>query len=102
MPRGELVEFERRNPDTGDWEEWMTLRSLQQNSGRTQEYQSSSQGRTASWVTFRFRWNPELAKVDTRTDGVRMRWRGTLYNVKSYDDYMFQHRTVDVEGASYE
>lgn len=100
MPRSELVEFQRRDED-GEWEEWMTLLSVQQNKTRSREFVQADQEQSAARVTFRFRWNPELSRVEFDMDCVRMLWRGQYWDIQGYDDFKFQHRIVNVEAVSY-
>ena len=100
MTFGDIVEVDRLNSD-GKWVDYLTLRALQVNGGKTSDFDAAGTDTASKRVAFRVRWNRHLPPVELRPARYRIRWRGGTYRVAGYDDFMYRHRAVDLTGESY-
>lgn len=100
MTRGDVVVFQRRNDD-GDWERYGSCRLISANKAKSREFVEGAAENSSSRVTFRFRWHKQLEDIEFDMDCYRLIWRKQVFDITSYDDFMYQHKTIDIEGASY-
>lgn len=100
MARGDLIEIQRRNGD-GEWDRYGRVRLIQANKTKSREIVAASRESSAQSVTFRVAWHRQLEAIEHDTDCFRILWRGVMWDIQGYDDYMYQHVTVDLEAVSY-
>ncbi|MCI8425652.1 MAG: head-tail adaptor protein [Adlercreutzia sp.] len=100
MTRGDKVLIEHVTAE-GAWEPYAALTALQVNGGRESGRDAAGTEQASKAVTFRVRWNRLLPPVEFRPQRYRIVWRGQTFAITGYDDYMYQHRTVDLKGESY-
>lgn len=86
-----------------DTEQWTDFLSLHARVNKTQGSEVTASGATQSKATrtFEVRYCKPLEDVAFSTQTYRIEYRGHLYNVIDYDDYMEQHQTVKLIGESY-
>ena len=65
MTFGDIVEIDRITPD-GEWEEYLTLRALQVNGGKSSDFDAAGTDTASKRVQFRVRWNRCLPPVELR------------------------------------
>lgn len=77
-------------------EAWSDLYTLHARVNKTQGTEATTSGATRSQVsrTFEVRYFKELEDIAMSTQIYRIEYRGHLYNVVDYDDYMESHQTV--------
>lgn len=56
--------------------------------------------RSKSRRTFEIRYHKDFEDIDTHRGSYRIIYRGTIYNIEDYDDYMESHRTIKLLGVS--
>lgn len=100
MSRGDVIEIERRD-DEGEWTPFGRLPIIQANKTKSREVTEGSSESSAEHVTFRVRWHKPLEDIEFDKACFRIRWRGQLFAIEGYDDFMFCHETVDLQAVSY-
>lgn len=90
-----------QDPNTEEWADLLHLHALQVNT--TGGGEATNAG--AEWFhlrrTFDVRWSKVLEDVIRNPQVHRIVYQGQPYNIKGYDDFMEQHRTVRLVGESY-
>lgn len=89
------------DPDTEAWSDHLLLHALQVNKAGTSENFNAGAEQYHPRLTFRLRWCKALEDVAYNTQLYRIVYRGRTYNIQDYDDYMEQHRMVNLVGEAY-
>lgn len=101
MSVGDPITIQVLNTETGEWGVYQKLHCLSVNKTRSSEYVTAGGEQNAAYVTFRVRWNRGLGRIEYDMPSYRILWRGAIFDVRGYDDFKYQHRTVDLAGVSY-
>ena len=100
MSVGDRIVIQKQS-DEGKWEDYIRTYLLQANKTRSKEYAAAGGEQNEARVTFRLRWVPPIAEIEFDMPRYRILWRGHVYDVRGYDDYMYQHRKVDLAGVAH-
>ena len=100
MSIGDPVVIQRQSDD-GEWGDYLKTYLLQANKTRSKEYAAAGGEQNEARVTFRMRWVPPLSDVEFDMPRYRIVWRDRTYDVRGYDDFMYQHRKVDLVGVAH-
>lgn len=100
MSIGDPIVIQKQSDD-GKWDDYLKAHLLQANKTRSKEYAAAGGEQNEARVTFRMRWVPKAAEIEFDMPRYRIMWRGHVYDVRGYDDYMYQHRKVDLVGVSH-
>ena len=90
-----------QDQDTEEWTDHLQLHALQVNKAGAGETFNAGAEQYHPRLTFRLRWCKALEDVAYNTQLYRIVYRGRLYNIQDYDDYMEQHKTVNLVGVAY-
>lgn len=84
-------------------EEWSDVYSLHARVNKTQGSETTSSGATQSKATrtFEVRYFKALEDIALSTQIYRIEYRGHVYNIVDYDDYMESHQTVKFVAEAY-
>lgn len=64
------------------------------------EFLEAGANQSRSTKIFEMRYFPELADVDYNRGLYRIIYRGVVFNITDYDDYMERHQVVKIKGES--
>lgn len=87
--------------DTEEWSDHLHLHALQVNKTGAGENFNAGAEQYHPRLTFRLRWCKALEDIAYNTQLYRIVYRGHTYNIQDYDDYMEQHKTVNLVGMAY-
>lgn len=90
-----------QDQDTEEWTDHLQLHALQVNKAGAGETFNAGAEQYHPRLTFRLRWCKALEDVAYNTQLYRIVYRGRTYNIQDYDDYMEQHKTVNLVGVAY-
>ena len=93
--------IQRMDPDTADWTDHLRLHALQVNKTGGGESFSAGAEQYHPRLTFRLRWCRALEAMRYNTQEYRILYQGHAFNIQDYDDYMEQHKTVNLVGVAY-
>lgn len=100
MSVGDPITIEKLD-DNGEWQEYASIHAMKVNKTKSSEYVSAGGEQMAARVTFRVRFNSLLAPIEYDAPSYRLIWRGNTFDIRGYDDFMYQHRNVDLHCESY-
>lgn len=95
MPIGDPVEILVLN-EQNEMEPYYRGHLLKSNKTKSSECFEAGGEQSSSYVTFTLRWNKAISRIEYDTPSYRVMWRGQLFDVVGYDDFMYQHRKVDL------
>lgn len=90
-----------QDEDTEEWTDLLNLHALQVNKTGGGETANAGAEQFHPRLTFEVRWCKALEDVIYSPQVYRIAYRGRTYNVKDYDDFMEEHRTVRLVGEAY-
>lgn len=93
--------IQRMDPDTEEWTDHLQLHALQVNKTGAGESFNAGAEQYHPRLTFRLRWCKALEDMRYNTQEHRIIYRGHMFNIQDYDDYMEQHKTVNLVGVAY-
>lgn len=93
--------IQAQDPDTEDWADLLHLHALKVNKTGGGEVFAAGAEQFHPRLTFEVRWSRVLEDVVHSPQVHRISYRGRFYNIKDYDDYMEEHRTVRLVGEAY-
>lgn len=92
--------IQKINEESEKWEDLYKLHArINKSSGS--EYLSAGANQSKSNRVFEIRYFKDLEAIDANRGLYRIVYRGQLYNITDYDDYLEQHKTVKLLGVSY-
>lgn len=100
------VTIQKMNEDTEEWTDHLHLHALSINQaqsfgwGDRESFEAGAE-RFRPRLKFEFRWCKALEDVAYVPQLHRIIYKGRMYNIQGYDDYMEQNRTVKVYGEAY-
>lgn len=92
--------IQKRNENTERWEDWKTLHARVNKSGGS-EYLNAGAEQSQSSKVFELRYLKALEDIDANRGLYQIVYKGRPYNIKDYDDYLEEHKTVKLLGVSY-
>lgn len=94
------VTIQKINHETETWTDlWHLHASVNKNTGS--EFLQAGAEQSRNVKTFELRYFRQLEALDNDRGSYRLVYRGTLYNIVDYDDFMERHLTVRLKGESY-
>lgn len=86
-----------------DTEQWSDLWPLHARINKTtgSEFVEAGADRSQSTKTFELRYFEALEDVDYNRGLYRIIYRGHMFNIVDYDDYMEKHQVVKLKAVSY-
>lgn len=93
--------IQTQDPDTEDWTDLLHLHALKVNKTGGGESSNAGAEQFHPRLTFEVRYCKALEDVVYSPEVHRIMYRGRPYNIQDYDDYMEQHRTVQLVGVAY-
>lgn len=94
------ITIQKINEDTEKWEDLFKLHA-RVNKSNGSEYLNAGANQSKSNRVFEIRYFKALEDIDDNRGLFRLVYRGKLYNITDYDDYLEQHKTVKLLGVSY-
>ena len=92
--------IQKINEDTEKWEDLYRVHArINKSSGS--ESLGAGAIRSKSNLMFEVRYFKDLEAIDDSRGLYRIVYRGRLFNITDYDDYLEQHKTVKLLGVSY-
>ncbi len=95
------VTVQRLNEETEEWSDVLHLHAIRVNRTGGGESFNAGADQYHPTLTFEFRYCTDLEAVAYSPQIHRLIYRGHTFDVRNYDDYMEQHRTVKLVGMSY-
>lgn len=92
--------IQKINEDTEKWEDFYALHA-RINKSNGSEYLNAGAIRSTSDLVFEVRYFKDLEAIDDSRGLYRIVYRGRLFNITDYDDYLEQHKTIKLLGVSY-
>ena len=92
--------IQKIDEDTEKWKDLYKPHARINKSGGS-EYLSAGANQSKSTRVFEIRYFKDLEDIDVNRGLYRIVYRGQLYNITNYDDYLEQHKTVKLLGVSY-
>ena len=93
--------IQKRNETTEDWEDKFSVHASINKSKSDDEYLSAGAIQGKINLTFEVRYFKALEDISLNIQSYRIVYNGVPYDVKDYDDYMLQHKTVKILAVSY-
>lgn len=95
------VTIQRQDPNTEEWTDLLHLHALKVNKTGGGETTGAGAEQFHPRLTFELRYCKALEDVVYNPQQHRIQYRGRSYNIQDYDDFMEQHRTVQLVGVAY-
>lgn len=87
--------------ETEEWSSHLSLHALKVNKTGGGEGFSSGAEQYHPRLTFTLRWCKELEAVKYNTQLYRIIYKGHAFDIQDIDDYMEQHKTINIVGVAY-
>lgn len=87
----------QRRTENG-WEDFKSLRADVNKTGGGEKAESGAR-RFGQSLTFEVRYISALHEIFLDTQSFRIIYRGAIFHIEDYDDYMEKHITVKLEGV---
>lgn len=86
--------------DNYELKPYMVIHILKANKTKSTETYEAGGEQNAAYVTFTIRWNKMLSPIEFNMPDYRVVWHGQEFDVIGYDDFMYQHRKVNLSCRS--
>lgn len=90
-----------QDENTEEWTDLLHLHALKVNKTGGGETSNAGAEQFHPRLIFEVRWSKVLENVIYSPQVHRIVYRGRTYNIQDYDDFMEQHRTVQLVGVAY-
>ena len=94
------ITIQEQNPDTEEWADRWNLHARVNKTGGGQALNAGADQYCAT-LNFEVRYFSALEEVRYNPQPFRIVYRGHLFKMVDYDDYMEQHQTVKLVGEAY-
>lgn len=95
------IDLQRINESTEEWETVYNLHAKINKASTNNEYLNGGAIQDKRTLTFEVRYFDAIKDVADNTQLYRIVYDDVNYNIKDYDDFMFNHKTVKMLGVSY-
>ena len=95
------ISIQRINEDEKTWDDVFKVHARINKSKSDNEYLGSGAIQGKRNLTFEVRYFKALEDVALNIQSYRVVYQGVPYDIKDFDDYMLQHKTVKILGVSY-
>ncbi len=98
-----LIPFtiQKMDPDTEEWTDLLRLHATKVNKTGAGESFNAGAEQYHPRLTFTVRYQPALEAVNYNTQQHRIVYRGHVYDIQDYDDFMEKHVEVRLVGVAY-
>lgn len=98
-----LIPFtiQKMDPDTEEWTDLLHLHATKVNKTGGGESFNAGAEQHHPRLTFTVRYQPALEVVNYNTQQHRIVYRGHVYDIQDYDDFMEKHVEVQLVGVAY-
>ena len=93
--------IQRMDPETEEWSDLLHLHALQINKTGGGETHNAGAEQYRPRLTFEVRYCKALEEAVYTPQLHRIVYRGRVYDIQDYDDFMEQRRTVRLVGVAY-
>ena len=93
--------IQKRDEKTELWKDEFVLHARINKAKSDNEYLGSGAVRDAENLTFEVRYFKALEDIARNQSMYQIVYQGYPYNIKGYDDFMLEHKTVKLLGVSY-
>ena len=95
------IVIQKINEDTEQWDDVYKVHARINKSKNDNEYLSAGAIVAKENLVFEVRYFAEIEDIRGHLQHYRIVYRDVTYNIEDFDDYMLQHKTVKLLGASY-
>ena len=95
------VILQKIDEDTETWSDFLHLIAYRVNKTHGGESFNAGADQYHPSLNFDFRFSEALEVVAYNTQLYRLIYKGRVYDIRDYDDYMERHRTVRLVGVCY-
>lgn len=95
------ISIQRINEDEKTWDDVFKVHARINKSKADNEYLSGGAIQGKKSLTFEVRYFKALEDISLNIQSYRIVYQGIPYDIKDFDDYMLQHKTVKILGVSY-
>ena len=100
-PYDKPITIQKIDESTETWADVFHLHATINKSKTGSEYLNAGAIQSKQTLTFEVRYFKELEAIDLNRQLYRIVYRGVQYDIKDYDDFMLEHKTVKLLGVSY-
>lgn len=95
------ITIQKVNEKTEEWEDVFKLHARINKTKSDSEYLNAGAIQGKKYLTFEVRYFVDLEDISLNTQMYRILYLNVPYDVKDYDDFMLEHKTVKLLGESY-
>lgn len=95
------ITIQRLNSKAKQWEDLFKVHASINKAKTDNEYLNAGAIRSKKNLTFEVRYFADLEDISLNLQMYRILYRKVPYDIKDYDDFMLQHKTVKLLGVSY-
>lgn len=95
------IVIQKINEITETWEDAYRLHAHINKASSDNEYLNAGAIQGKKTLTFEIRYFADLEDVSFNLQCYRVLYQGVPFNIKDYDDYKLQHKSVKLLGVSY-
>lgn len=93
--------IQKKDENTELWQDEFVLHARINKTKADNEYLGTGSVRDAENLTFEVRYFKALEDISRNQSMYQIVYQGYPYNIKGYDDFMLEHKTVKLLGVSY-
>jgi SPP1 family predicted phage head-tail adaptor len=95
------ITIQKINEKTELWEDVFKVHATINKAKSDDKYLNSGAIQGKKNLTFEVRYFAEIEDIGFNIQSYRILYQGIPYDIKDFDDYMLQHKTVKILGVSY-
>lgn len=100
-PFDKPIVIQKINETTEQWEDVFRVHASINKAKSDDEYLNAGAIQGKKNLTFEIRYFADLEDISLNKQSYRVVYQGVPYDVKDYDDFMLQHKTVKLVAVSY-
>lgn len=100
-PYDKPIEIQVLNQKAKTWDPLFKVHARINKAKPDNEYLSAGAIQAKKTLTFEVRYFADLEPISLNLQLYRIVYQGVPFNIKDYDDFMLEHKTVKLLGASY-
>lgn len=100
-PFDKPIVIQKINETTEQWEDVFRVHASINKAKSDDEYLNAGAIQGKKNLTFEIRYFADLEDISLNKQSYRVVYQGVPYDVKDYDDFMQQHKTVKLMAVSY-
>ena len=100
-PYDRPITIQKINELTETWDDVFKVHAIINKAKSDDEYLSAGAIQGKKNLTFEVRYFADLEDISFNRQSYRVVYQGVPYDIKDYDEYMLQHKTVKLLGVSY-